>query len=223
MTPLTQKASWPQVRAGLIAIVLAVSGLLAAPLPTPVTEKDFTTPVSSQEIDLWHDLSQQVGLTWTRDEFIGVIMVMSNGIGESHRAFKRPVSNVLSITQTGQGWALFAVPDAYPHTLIVEGQVTKGGKWRTLYRRWDPDYGEVFLADAFEYRRIRGIYDGSTHRAGRTYKNFTRWVAERAFADWPELQTVRVGMIRSHTTLPGEPKDTKTVYRQKRVWHRDKM
>jgi len=212
----------PKVRAAIIAFALVIHGLLAAPLPQPVSKRDFKGPVSAQEVEKWHELATAVGWEMTDQEFQDLVMTVSNGIGETHVAMEKPIKKALRITGTGQGWALFAVPDAYPHRLEIQGKRSGDRNWHFIYRRHDPEFSE-FLGSQINYRRVRGIYDGSSRRPGRTYKNFTKWVAVHAFNQFPELTEVRVRMIRAHTTIPGEEPDPETKVRNTRRYTREKL
>lgn len=115
------------------------------------------------------------------------------------RAPLRPLIRVLGVNQS---WAMFAQPDTYPRRLEVH--VREQGAWRPVYERWDRD---ARLQPILRQRRVRGLYDAVQDETSVAYWNFTRWLAREVLLAHPDADAVRVQMIETHTTLPGEPVD----------------
>jgi hypothetical protein len=199
--PVLGLRAW--ARGAAIAVALVVHGIYAMPAPTRVTRADLDSAEGKEELGRWFALVQGLGLPLTRAEFEDVTMSWSKAGAELHTATRKPFRPFLKFTGTGQAWALFASPDTHPHRLEV--YVRREGAWQVVYRRNTADHS--WMDATFRYRRVRGVYDGSTGRSGPPYWNFTRWVAKRAMLEWPDVDQVRVQMVRTHTVLPWEPPD----------------
>jgi hypothetical protein len=187
-------------RGALLAVVVAVHGVAAAPLPHAVTANDLRNPVSADELARWAD---RLGMG--KDELARQVIAITGAIGAAHRGVLAPARPVLRFTGTGQGWGLFANPDTHPDRLVVRGRGPDGE--RVLYQRRDADH--AWDAPVLTYRRIRALGDsgGFRGRPSATFQRFAKWVGRRALASFPELDAVEVAMERTHTTLPGRPPD----------------
>ncbi|MEQ1569759.1 MAG: hypothetical protein ABMA64_29255 [Myxococcota bacterium] len=196
---------WPKVRAALLAGVIAVHGLAAAPLPHVVTPNDLKNPVSADEVAQWASRLSALGWPTTPDALGQQVVAVTGVIGGAHRAALAPVRPALRLTGTGQAWGLFANPDNFPERLTVRVRDPSG--WRIVYRRVDPE--RRWDARVLEYRRVRGIADSGGYRTkpSAMYERFAQWVGRRALAAMPEVSEVEVSMVRTHTTLPGAPRD----------------
>lgn len=210
--------SWLRnTRAFILLLVIVVHGIFAAPLPRAVKLRDMQRPAGVEEIDRWLSLFASVGFTPARKDFEAWVVDSTSFWGGWHEAFKKPFRPVMRMTGTGQGWALFAAPDTHPHRLEVFVRV--GGDWSLIYRRFHPQAS--WNDGIFRFRRVRGVYDSSTQRQLPSYKAFSAWVAEQALADYPQATGAKVQMVRTHTTVPGEPRDPKEEPRQVIVIMRD--
>lgn len=211
--PLSTRA-W--LRALAITCVIAVHGLYAMPSPVRVNRADLDSPEGRDEVTRWLGLLHAVGVSISREELERETMAWTKSLASAHWEMKKPFQPAFRVTGTGQAWALFANPDSHPHRLEV--YVREAGVWRPVYRRNHPELD--WLDPVFRYRRVRAVYDGSTGKAGAPYWNFTRWVARRAMLEWPDVDAVRVQMVRTHTTLPGEPLDPAEAVRLQHVHER---
>lgn len=173
---------------------------IAIPFSSAVTASELKKPGGREEIDHWMALFDSWGLDVDRSEFEAAVIDVTGRISAVDKATVAPFKPWMRLTGTGQAWALFASPDTHPHRFTVDGR-SADGEWEVYFRRLDPEHAE--MRDWFTYRRIRGIYDGSATKQGRTYKNFARWVARELMTRHPELDEVRVRQIRTHTTVPG--------------------
>lgn len=199
------------VRAGFIALVLAVHGLAAAPLPHVVTRRDLESPVAAEEVDRWAQRLTALGYTISPQELGEKVISITGLIGGTHRALLRPFRPMFRYTGTGQGWGLFANPDIFPSRLEIRAQ--RGGDWQTVYLRLDPMHR--WGADVLTFRRVRGIYDagGYGKRPQAPYRRFADWIGRRLLESDPEVTAVEVRMLRTHTTLRGQRPDDKVTPR----------
>lgn len=195
---------WPAIRAFLLLFVIALNALSATPAPTRLGASHLGRPDASEELDAWVSVLAAVGFEVPRDRLADATVVVVNtwvdaravAIGQPTRVLRRWLG-------IRQNWALFARPDTWPSALVVEVD-GPGGDWVPVYRSLDPDH--ALLAPQLRYRRIRGIYDVGD-RPGAGYHNLTRWLAGEVFDARPEARRVRVRLVRSHTTRPGQPTD----------------
>jgi hypothetical protein len=148
-------------------------------------------------------LVDTLGIPLTRDQVKGISQTVGGRVGRARWRLMRHFKPLFVITGTGQGWALFATPDSYPQRLEV--WIGVGDEERRVSCRADARY--PYLADVFAFRRVRGVFDGVSGKPKGTYRRFTKWVATRALADFPEAEWVRVQQVRTHTVLPWEAPD----------------
>ncbi|MCB9677582.1 MAG: hypothetical protein H6737_20920 [Alphaproteobacteria bacterium] len=207
------------LRAGLISLALVVHGIYALPSPVAVDDADLNSGEGREEVRRWVEMLNGIGIALTAEELGELVKTWSTRGANVHNAMKRPFRTWMRQTGTGQGWGLFASPDTYPHRLEI--YVFEGNDWVPIFRRNDPELR--FLDGPLRYRRVRGIYDGSTGRQRVVYWNFSRWVARRALLAHPEASRVRVQMVGTHTTLPWEKPDPTEVVRAKRVFTREAL
>lgn len=200
--PLSRRAV---VRAILIALVLAVHGLKAAPLPRPVSEATFKRPETQEELRRWMGLVDALGLPLTQKQVKSISQTVGGQVGRARWRVMKPFKPLFDLTGTGQGWALFATPDSHPQRLEVWIETASGE--RLVSRRTDRRFD--YLGRTLAFRRVRGVYDSVTGKAKPQYTRFCRWVADRAFDDFPEAERVRVQQVRTHTVLPWEAPDPK--------------
>lgn len=199
------------LRAALLAVVLGVHGLMAAPVPHVVTREDLQNPVSKEEVERWAERLTALGWAMTPEELGERVMAITSVIGGAHRKALSPFRPLLRWTGTGQGWALFANPDNHPARLSIRVRRAEG--WSILYQRLDPEH--AWADDQLSYRRLRGVYDagGFRSRPRPPYKRFAQWIGQRILAADPSVLEVEVRTLRTHTTLPGEAPDDRVEVR----------
>ncbi|MEQ1506938.1 MAG: hypothetical protein ABMB14_32220 [Myxococcota bacterium] len=198
MTPAVRA----RVRAALLAAVIAVHAVAAAPLPHTVTRADLRSPVAQEELATW---AARLGMA--PEALSERLIAVTGAIGGAHRAALAPFQPLLRLTGTGQGWALFANPDIYPSRLEVRIRRGTDPEFTRLYQRLDPDH--AWADDLLRYRRIRGVYDaaGDGGKPRLVYRRFADWLGARILRADPSVTEVEVRMIRTHTTLRGVPPD----------------
>ncbi|MDP2315591.1 MAG: hypothetical protein Q8P41_22015 [Pseudomonadota bacterium] len=208
------------VRAALIAVVLLVSGIAASPMPKSVRRAHFETPIAIEEVDRWVGILGGVGVTVTRKELADRTYTVGKFFADLRGTLLGPFKGWFRVTGTGQGWGLFTYPDSYPHQLVIEVRAAGSAPgsedgWRPIYAALDPD--AAWHRDQLAYRRVRGVYDGNTRKPGPSYDNFVAWASRQAFADLPDAAEVRIGFIRTHSTMPGVQPDPERLPKFQRV------
>jgi hypothetical protein len=98
-----------------------------------------------------------------------------------------PLANAFGITT--QNWTLFSTTGGIRHRMYVEGR-TQGGAWQLLHRAQDDEH--AYRRETIEYRRLRPIWNPHRYGLAEGYGPFTRWLARRAFLDFPRLERVRI-------------------------------
>lgn len=209
------------LRGALLLAVVGVHGFAALPLPHSARKSQYDTPIAQEEIARWQGAFARLGFEVTRGEIVDFAWATAQGSVTLRKTVLRPFSDVLRWTGTGQGWGLFTTPDSFPHQLRVWIQPAAAPDavapptWRLVYAGLDPD--AAWRVEQLAYRRVRGVYDGQTTRPGASWDKAARWIAARALEDFPEAARVRVGFVRRHSKLPGEPADTTETTRHLRI------
>lgn len=202
--------SWPRLRALLLALVLILQGVLAAPVPHSIRLAAFDEPVVREEIAAQVALLADVGIDVTPEQVVHFLYTSGSMWASIYRSATRPVGPILRVLGIGQAWGLFTYPDTFPHQLIVEVRSSRTGPFTVWYAGIDPDHR--WKRDVLAYRRVRGVYDGQTTRPGVSWNNMTRWLAHEACVEAGPgsgekvaSHAVRVSFTRFHTVRPGEP------------------
>ena len=122
------------------------------------------------------------------DRAIAALLAVRAGI----LAIVRPLAELAQIRQR---WNLFPGAEDQPLRITVEARGGRGAPWNLVYRPHDPTH--AFLAEAIEYRRVRGAWNPSrTDPSWRGYRPFVTFLARRILARRPEVDEVRVRMER---------------------------
>jgi hypothetical protein len=216
MTP----TAWAQVRAVVIAIVLVGHGIYALPLPAPVTSKQLATTDAERDLAVWRHGLAVVGIEVEDDQLRRFAIQGSAGLSRLHKVLKAPFKPAFDLVGANQAWALFASATTRPERLVVEIQRGSSTTWEPILRRLDPCC--TWRESALEYRRIRGVWDGQDDDEQRPgYKGLTRWIARRAFEDYPDAQRVRVRLEQAISRYPWEEPDPTLKSLHERVHRRD--
>ena len=102
-----------------------------------------------------------------------------------------------------QRFALFQSAEPERYRFVIAGR-TAGGVERTLFRAGD----DGPYASLLTQRRVRGVWN-PTRRPTSQYAAFTRWFAQRVFADHAELDVITFRFERIHID-DGTPTSTGT-------------
>jgi hypothetical protein len=207
------------LRATMLAVVVAINGIAALPLARKADHKSFERKLAQDEVRRWQGLLAGVGLGFTREELTEGAFTFAKGSLATRKFLLDPFKPWFHFTGTGQAWGLFTYPDRYPGRLLVEAREGEG-EWVLLYAALDAEH--AFNRDKLVYRRVRGVYDSSSEKVGTSYDPFCSWIAAEVFAARPQYEEVRVRFLTIHTHEPGEQGDTLTVEGEKnaRTRHR---
>lgn len=196
---------WRSVRAGLLALVIGAHGIVALPIGPRVTLDSLRSERGASEVDAWMKLAAPLG--FTRESFEETVVRWSTRLVDADAFITAPIKKVLHVFGQGQSWGLFASTDRDPQRLEVRG-IRADGTEVVLYRRRDAD--ARFLGEVLDYRRVRGVYDLGSKTLPPRYKNLCKWVAQRAFAAYPDLTEVKITQVLIQVRLPSEPPDPAT-------------
>lgn len=200
-------------RAALLTVVVFVHLVLAAPVPHVVTVNDLRKEASKRELRAWSERLGAVGIALGPEELGVEVRRWTGWIGGTHRALKAPYSRVRRWTGTSQGWALFAVPAAHPPRFEIRIRRKGSRDGETVFLHLDPEHD--WWRERLVYRRLRGLWNEAGHgrRPSGVYRRFARWIADRAFEEFPDATFVTVRQLVTHTPLPGDPPDDSTTPR----------
>lgn len=162
---------WPELRAGLITLAIALGLLDGCPSPRNGSERTLAR--------------QRMGTT---------LAELVASLERTRVRLLEPVRPAAELFGLRQRWKLFAGAARKRFLMSIEARAD-GEPWRLLYRPHDPDHD--FLADQIAYRRVRGAWNPhSTYGARGGYAPFARWIADEIFARDPRMTEVRVQMER---------------------------
>ena len=212
---------WPQIRATILTVVIAINLVVAVPWGPRITENTIKKPIAQDEITNWLAFVQGLGVQMSQEAFEGWVIWTSNAIADVDQALVAPTKPFRRITGTGQAWALFATPDSRPAAIEISGRNGDEGEFELLFRRHDPAH--TMLGDHLSFRRMRGIYDGQSAKPGRAYRNFNRWVAQSVFALRPDLDRVQAAFRRRHTVPPTQPPDPEVKIEHARILKKERL
>ncbi len=187
------------LRAAVLAVVLLAHGLVSMPWGPPITAENLAKPKNQEQVDAWMLLVGPIGLS--RATFERLLIDVSAWIVEVDDAVTAPIKPVLHALGTGQAWALFAAPDRTPTRLVVDVQGPDGLD-RTVLRVLDPELR--WRHSQLRWRRVRGCYDNLGEKPTRTYSNLARWIAARAFEDFPDAASVEIKLVSTTSRAFGD-------------------
>jgi hypothetical protein len=191
---------WAKLRAAVIAYFVVFNVLAALPtLGTPSAER-LERPFEQEEIRRWTGLLHAFGLEMDPERLGRIYLGLSSAVAESRAVVLWPIDWWFSLTQTGQSWRLFGTPDQYASRLRISAQ--SSGRDEVLYETGDP--ARRWHAGLLEYRRIRAAYNPTRTGPPPTYPGLCHRVSEEIFGSMPEVERVRVALVRSRVLVPGE-------------------
>jgi hypothetical protein len=190
---------WAKLRAAVIGYFVVFNVLAALPtLGTPSAER-LERPFEREELGRWARLFRAVGLDMDPERLRGIYLTLASAAAESRAVVVWPIDWWFSLTQTAQSWRLFNTPDQSASALSVTAFAP--GYEDILYESGDP--ARSWNAGLLEYRRIRAAYNPARSGPPPTYPGLCRLISEQIFASMPEVERVRVALLRSHILVPG--------------------
>lgn len=213
---------WAHLRAALIGLALLGHGVYALPLPDRITADQIARPQAQRDLATWRDLLGSVGIHVDSEELGRFAMDTSSALASVHDALKAPFKPMFRLVGANQSWALFAAATTEPERLVVEIRRAGSPEWVPVLRRLDPCC--TWREEQLEYRRVRGVWDGQEGGGNRPgYKGLTKWIAARAFADFPDAERVRVRMEVGRSVYPWEEPDPTVTSAHVRVHRRGEV
>lgn len=191
-----EAAGWRQhlVAAGVSAHLLAIT-LMALPNAAGGLDRQaWRDPTVQAELDRWA----------TRVAFLGIdrptLEADAFAFAERSTALRdtvlRPFKPYYRYCGTWQSWKMFVAPHTHPTRLRIE--VERGGRWEMAFVERSPDL--TWLGRELGHDRMRAvIFRIGWPQYGPLRRDFTRWVARRAAADFPDATRVRVSFLKEDT------------------------
>ena len=193
-----------QTRAVALAVIIAIQGWMALPIPHKVTVHSLKSPEAHEELTRWMGVIHDVGIDRSRAEVAADLEYWTSTIHKTWSTVSKPTAPIRKLLGVHQRWALFASPDTYPTILVVS--VHDGNSWTEVYRRLDP--GKDFMRDELGFRRVRGVHDGVGQQANPAWLRMADWIVARALTEYPEAKRGRVQAVQMHSVAPPKPPDT---------------
>jgi len=191
---------WAKLRAAVIAYFVLFNVLAALPtLGTPSTER-LERPFEREELERWVRLIRGLGVDMDPERLRGIYLPLASAVEQSRAVALWPIEWWFALTQTAQSWRLFGTPDRAASALSVS--VFAPGYEDVLYESGAP--ARSWSAGLLEYRRIRAAYNPTRTGPPPTYAGLCRRISERVFASMPEVERVRVALLRGQIPVPGE-------------------
>lgn len=161
---------WREIRAGLVALVIAVGLLDGCPIPSRAER-----PVMKRRLS--------PGMVAAVDQ-----------LDEVRRELLRPFRKIGELAGLRQRWKLFSGASRNRFRMHIEARRDpSSADWELLYRPLDDEHD--FMHEQLEYRRVRGAWNPSTSYGPRGgYGPFATWIANRVFALDPGYVEVRIQM-----------------------------
>lgn len=170
------------------------------------------------DIDLWFEwFGAPVGME--RDAFGVLVRRLLWAQRQTVMGLRAPFRPIFATLHVSQQWGLFAVVTEAPDRLVIE--VRREGEWETLYRRLDGEHD--WHDNVLKYRRLRGVWDGVRDEPKGTYKRMTDWVAGVIFAEQPDVDRVRVLLVKEKLKLPWVEPDPEQTRRAERYHRREEQ
>ena len=189
----------------MIAYLVLFNVLAALPtLGTPSAER-LERPFEREELRRWTSLFHAVGVEMDPERLRRIYLGLASAVAESRAVVLWPIDWWISLTQTEQRWRLFGTPDRYASALRISAQ--SAGREDILYESGDP--ARRWNAGLLEYRRIRAAYRPTRAGPPPTYPGVCHLISEQIFGSMPEVERVRVALVRSRILVPGEAPDSR--------------
>lgn len=188
-------SAWPQVRAALIALHLVAITLMALPAPVGgMNRKAWAEPTVQAELDAW---AARLGVD--RDTFEDQLWDVASAVMTVRTAALKPFRPYYRLCGTHQSWRMFVAPHVYPSRLQV--RVRTGKDWQTVYEVRSAEH--AWHREQLDTDRMRSAvfrYGWTTYEP--TYRQFAKWLADQALADFPDADEVQVRFVKARTPTP---------------------
>jgi hypothetical protein len=191
------RGAWPSVRAGLILLhviaVVALSFPSAAKMGDP---KRWRDPRTQAQLALWGDRLRDFGWDISDQELEARLWTAAQSYLGARGAIVAPFEPYGRVVP--QFWGMFKAPASSPSYIAID--VDEGGPdWRTVHESRSPEHD--YLAETLDHNRFRKQI-GRVGSRPELFADVSRWLATRAFADFPAARRVRVRVVRRESPTP---------------------
>jgi hypothetical protein len=190
---------WAKLRAAVISYFVAFNVLAALPTLGTASAERLERPFEREELARWTRLFRTVGVEMDPERLSGIYLALASAVTESRAVVLWPIDWWFALTQTAQSWRLFNTPDQAASALSVSAFAP--GYEDVLYESGDP--ARSWNSGLLEYRRIRAAYNPTRSGPPPTYPGLCRLISEQVFASMPEVERVRVALLRVRILVPG--------------------
>lgn len=175
-------------------------------LPTAgegLNRKGWSDPTVQDEFDRWAGWLGMPSKTLQDEAF-----AVAKRAAKARAALLDPFSDYLAFFGIKQSWKMFVAPHRYPTRFQIQSRAH--GEWVTRFFEADP--AARWNGDAFDAEIYRSVLFrwGWTMYAGN-YKLGCRRLAERLFAEDPDVTEVRCRIEKVRTLSPADVRAGKTL------------
>jgi hypothetical protein len=203
----------PTAKPGLFAHLLGVfviyhlAAVVIQAIPDPgvgLRRSAWREPTVQQEFKVWAEFFSGFGREVTVDELQDRLWALAKGFTEGRAAVAKPFGPYARYVGVRQPWRMFVAPHRFPTALVID--VQEGDTWRVVYADRSPEY--TWRARLFSHDRMRAaIFRYGWPGYSGIYRDFSRWIARMAAADFPAASHVRVRMFKRRSPTPEEVRE----------------
>lgn len=209
----------PHLGAAFILFHCVAVVMLALPGDAVVGRARWASTNTKSDFAGWSRALGKIGVEMPPEQLGERVHSVAEAYVNVRSSIITPFAYYREVAGTKQGWAMFASPQRHPVEVHVDG--FEGGSWRPLYRTRNSEWMSTQM-DHARLRKLVGRF-AREYRAG-VFNELARFLANRAFADFSNVERVRVRLYRWES-LPadriraGELPTGK--YTQEREWRRE--
>ncbi len=195
------RATWPHVRAALVALHLIAVVLMALPSPggRQLTPRTWADPTVQAEVAAWGERLRRLGWSGTNDALSARAYQAGRTLAETRRWLLAPFQPYSRELGTEQAWQMFVAPHVFPTRFAVDIEDERG--WRPVYLERSPE--QTWQRGLLDHHRMRSAifrFAWPTHRYG--YVQWVDFLAGRAREDFPTAVRLRAQFYRQQTPRP---------------------
>ena len=196
------RQGWPHVRALLVLAHLLAILAVAVPAPAGGMRRTaWKAPTVQAELPAWATRFRSAGVEVSDAEFEDRLWRFASRYMDVRGGLLDPLRPYYRYAGTSQSWRMFVAPHRHPSRLEVA--VKQGADWEVVYLQARP--GADWMQPVLEHDRTRSVLFRYAWKSFRgSYKKLARWLAVRAFQDFPDATEVRVRWLKQQTPSPRE-------------------
>ena len=188
-------SSWARARphlwAAFILLHCVAIVVLALPGDAVVGRARWASANTKSDFAGWSRALGKVGVEVPPEQLGKRVYGVAEAYVSARSAIIAPFVYYRELAGAKQGWAMFASPQRHP--VVVHVDAFEGGAWRPLYRT----RASAWMSTQMDHARLRKLV-GRFAREYRApvFNDLARFLANRAFADFPNVERVRVRLYR---------------------------